>query len=282
MCVAVIIGSTNGVSESDLRAMARQNPHGGGLAWISGETVVYRKGLSVEEIIAMVPMLPRPFFMHFRIATKGGVSDQLTHPFPLGMQAFSDDLTGFADAVLIHNGTWYGYEPYVPHGIVKSRVSDTQVAAYVAESNPEILDRVGWSNAILRASGDDTCTIEMRGDWTEIDGNHYSNMHWQDRPAVKVYSRPIGAKFDYDDWCAWRDRHPMPVGRTHKEEKQARKAAKRARRQARLMSKTVTEGSPTEDIFDMSDRVYLDKDWNEIQEQIERDAIRIVGSDYPE
>ena len=180
MCVAVIVQTKKRIPREQLKAMSDANPHGGGIAWYIDPTadkgiVLYRKGMSWEEIDYIQDRLPRPFFLHFRIATKGEKIPELTHPFPLGMQAFTEDLAGKADmGVLMHNGTWPDYHKFIPEGINSNTVSDTQVAAYHAAFREKILDDVKWSNAIMDPDG-----IRYRGRWEKFEGNLFSNTYWQ-------------------------------------------------------------------------------------------------------
>lgn len=179
MCVAVVIESKKRIPAQHLKAMHDANPHGAGVAWIDGDLIQYRKGLTWKQIDDIQDLLPRPFFMHFRIATRGAKIPELTHPFPLGLMAFSDDLVGSAHGVLMHNGTWSGYRQHVPNGINPEVVSDTQVAAYACDEDENILSEVSWSNAIMRAKGNGRADITLRGRWFEFEGNQYSNTHWK-------------------------------------------------------------------------------------------------------
>jgi hypothetical protein len=206
MCVAVIIRDKSRIPKDNIKAMHEANPHGGGIAWYGdGDIVHYRKGMSWEEIDAIQDQLPRPFLMHFRIATKGGKIPELTHPFPIGMQAFTEDLVGIADkGVIIHNGTWSDYHKYIPNGINIADVSDTQVAAYVAAFDPTILDEVKWSNAIMTAAG-----IKYRGQWQEYEGNLYSNLGWK-----RTYQYTWDEEGPYAHFYGARSRTFTPTSRT--------------------------------------------------------------------
>lgn len=177
MCVAVIVQSSKPISKSYLKAMHEANSDGGGVAWQKDGKVHYRKGLTWEQIHELQDTLPRPFLMHFRIATRGGKIPELTHPFPIGEQAFSPDLSGTTDkGVIIHNGTWSDFKKYIPEGLdlPENKISDTQVAAYMAAIDENILEDVRWSNAIMRPEG-----TWYRGNWEKHEGNLYSNMHWR-------------------------------------------------------------------------------------------------------
>lgn len=179
MCVAVVVESNSDLSLKDLQKMENANSDGGGVAWCEDGKIHFQKGLKAEQIFKLQSILPRPFLLHFRIATRGAAIAALTHPFPLGAQSFLGETSGSASGVIIHNGTWSGFEKYIPQGIDHVKVSDTQVAAYVAGFDESILDDVKWSNAIMRAAGGDRCDVTLRGQWTEHEGNQFSNMHWQ-------------------------------------------------------------------------------------------------------
>ena len=203
MCIAAVIKGT--ITPDQIKKMADHNPDGGGVAWINSPGLIaYRKGLTADEVIAIVEKLPRPFLLHFRIATRGGKRPELTHPFPIGWDSFSDDLVGFSDrGVLIHNGSSSAFDHLLPKGIAMATASDTQIAAYAAGFDESVLDRLTWSNALLRPNG----SICARGCWTIEDGNHYSNMHWKTRVYVSPYSGSTGRgweAWDADDWQNWR------------------------------------------------------------------------------
>lgn len=232
MCVAVVVESKKRIPRKHLEAMHESNPDGAGLAWIDGNQIQYRKGLTWQQIDALQDKIPRPFFMHFRIATKGAKIPELTHPFPLGMQAFSDDLVGSAHAVLMHNGTWHDYRKWVPNGINEYLVSDTQVAAYACEENDEILDSIAWATATMHAKGDGKADMCLRGRWSEYEGNHYSNMYWKSSLDRPVYTGPT-------NWEEYYKRYPRAVpeprkkGLSHQENHLPKKGKGRGKRKQR-------------------------------------------------
>lgn len=176
MCVAAVcFGETPPLEY--LEDMETGNPHGAGLAWVRNGAVVFAKGIDAEELHYALSKVPRPALFHFRWASAGPKTKRLTHPFPLGIAAITSDKTeGVAKAAMIHNGTWGAWHKHVPEWAktYKDQLSDTAVAAYVAEHNEKILDEVSWATAILR----DTGKVTLRGDWTNHGGTLYSNMHW--------------------------------------------------------------------------------------------------------
>lgn len=187
MCVAVVVEADT-PKPFELWQMDSHNPHGAGVAWCEGDIIRYRKGLTWKQVQDLGDSLPKPWLLHFRWATHGGKIARLTHPFPLGHKALSNfKLTGSAEAVLIHNGTWSNYRKYVPGKFRKVDLSDTAIAAYVAGTKgEEILDEVSWATAVMRAAGDGRTDVTLRGDWETHDGNTYSNLYWQGRTSWKL------------------------------------------------------------------------------------------------
>lgn len=187
MCVAVVI-EDKAPTLSELRMMEASNPHGAGIAHPlieEGKGAVamrYYKGLTAEQIWEVLDRLPRPILMHYRWATHGPKEARLTHPFVMGERALEDaTLVGNAPAVLIHNGVWsnwYGHRPDWADYSISGLFSDTQVAAYVADSKEEILDGVGWATAVARTLPDGEVRVTMRGRWMPYNKNYYSNLSW--------------------------------------------------------------------------------------------------------
>lgn len=86
-----------------------RNPHGGGIAWLHEDKVRYMKGLTANEIAKARHYTTAPWIIHFRIATVGGIIPELTHPFPVDTHT-DLELYGESDAVLAHNGHWWGWQ----------------------------------------------------------------------------------------------------------------------------------------------------------------------------
>jgi hypothetical protein len=137
-----------------------------------------------------------PYLLHFRWATHGDRVAELTHPFPLGPRALLGETSGAADRVLIHNGTWSFYDSTVerfmndgnyelPEELINC-ASDTALAAWLAEHDPDVLDSVMWATALaemrwttdLEGNQRRTMDITTRGQWYDKDGNWYSNLNW--------------------------------------------------------------------------------------------------------
>lgn len=150
MCVILVCDKSR-PTEDMVRNSWSSNNDGGGVAWHGkredgSPTVKWRKGLTLPEMIKVAAETPLPYIMHFRIASIGGVVDELTHPFPLDAKV-PLWLEGDApDGVLFHNGHWNGWRAYLYDLIFKSgrRLqlphsfwSDSRAMAFIAY-------HVGW------------------------------------------------------------------------------------------------------------------------------------------
>jgi hypothetical protein len=170
-------------SKKTLGLCATANPHGAGFMCIADGAVKIRKGYnSLDEIFNAVKRIPdsEPAVLHFRIASKGAICQELCHPFPV-----TDDLEkmrkleAICDIGVAHNGT-------IQDLGVADDTSDTMAfiqkymnpkelrSLIVAESKPymELLSRAssGSRMAIMLSSGQ----IWRLGNWERDD----SGMYW--------------------------------------------------------------------------------------------------------
>lgn len=179
MCVIVTTpGRVHRPTLRQLELCEAENPHGSGVAWLTGKRVEYIKGLRACEIHKLLTGIDGPAIVHFRIASVGGVRADLCHPFPVTHRA---DLrrSGRARSVLFHNGTWSEWRQAVEHfGLRFGReaVSDTRVAAsLVSRFGFDWLKRWDYCRwAMLSKNG-----IQRIGSWTKLGCCHYSNTHWR-------------------------------------------------------------------------------------------------------
>jgi hypothetical protein len=79
------------------------------VAWWDGQKVRWRKGLMrLSDVLELLPNLRLPCVIHFRAATHGGITPELTHPFIISVQRpYSLELRGTlrkGEALLFHNG----------------------------------------------------------------------------------------------------------------------------------------------------------------------------------
>lgn len=180
MCVIITTpGLRHRPTLEQLELCEETNPHGSGVAWLTGKRVEYIKGLRAGEIHSLLNKVVSPAIVHFRIASVGGVNAQLCHPFPITHRA-ELRRNGRARAVLFHNGTWSEWSAAADHfGIAfpkREAVSDTRVAAaLVARFGFDWMKRWEYCRwAVLSAAG-----IQRLGQWTRIGRCYYSNTYWR-------------------------------------------------------------------------------------------------------
>jgi hypothetical protein len=236
MCIAAIIFAP--VSLEYLQEMDNDNPHGGGVAFAKpGKGVRFIKGLNAKQIFRLQEdkVVTYPYMLHFRWATMGDKVAALCHPFPIGPRALLGETKGYADKVLIHNGTWAGYNRLipvnseVPDSLLKCQ-SDTALAAWLIADRPEILKEVMWATATGWIDAAGNLEVETTGTWTDYEGNWYSNLSWLPAKAwwtnthrrseidyartalvnaQKAFNRKRAAQPGYNDpdweekWLAW-------------------------------------------------------------------------------
>lgn len=181
MCIAIIV--PRGIaapSQETLEACEAANSHGGGIAWIQGKQVRWRKGLKTADILQVMKYAPTPYFIHFRIATAGGVQEALCHPFGVD-KAASFAPTGAASAVLMHNGHWSEWRENMLRllrgKVPKGPWSDSRAMAYIAyHYGTEALELIDEKVAVLHADG----SIERFGaGWQLRNDCWYSNLSWR-------------------------------------------------------------------------------------------------------
>lgn len=189
MCVAIY--KPQGVqtpSRETLKRCWEANPDGAGFAIRTGGNkyaIEIKKGFMSWESFEAAFQRYRladfsgAMFLHFRIATHGGVSPGNTHPFcitqDMKLLRHTDILTNYA---LIHNGIL----PIEPE---TAGISDTMefcrrlARGKFYQNIPEILQLLEGllgSNklAIMTRTG-----VHLAGHWKKLDGVYFSNMLWR-------------------------------------------------------------------------------------------------------
>lgn len=107
------------------------NRDGGGMCWRephpddpSQVQVVWKKGLTLDEVHKLNETVPLPYVIHMRVASVdgGGIHKALTHPFEVSEDA-SIDLEGrTTNPVLFHNGNWKHWEDKALEAAIRSNV----------------------------------------------------------------------------------------------------------------------------------------------------------------
>jgi predicted glutamine amidotransferase len=92
------------VTPDEIRKMFTYNTHGAGYAIKRKNSVYYKKGFfDVNRFLDEVVNLDPPYVLHFRVATSGGVTKELTHPFVVTLKNKNEN-EGYAKSVLFQNG----------------------------------------------------------------------------------------------------------------------------------------------------------------------------------
>ena len=182
-----------------LRAARAANPDGDGVAWVENGAVVWEKALSLGgRLDALVAKVPLPFVVHYRIATAGGVSNQLCHPFVIAPGSPLAEKGATDVGVLFHNGHAFGFD--AAHEHLEGPVSDSRgVASHLAthamtdnrldekKVETELSKILGGLYAILTPK-----RLKLVGHWTEQKGIYLSNTSFQ-RAAIWYGLRPRGS-----------------------------------------------------------------------------------------
>jgi len=180
MCV-IAIAIKSPLALDVLKACERSNRDGGGVAWVENGAVQFRKGLTAAEIHTLIADKPLPHVVHFRIATVGGVSKTLCHPFTV-KASHNAPLEGVAREVLFHNGHLTGWEFSAQlAGIgIPPGISDSQAIARIVAMRGEsvlqgFVERGAGKFVVLKANGEAKCY----GHFSEWNDGLYSNLHWK-------------------------------------------------------------------------------------------------------
>jgi predicted glutamine amidotransferase len=241
MCVIIGVSSSAARPDAETIRMAEKaNSHGGSIAWVANvngrKQVCWKKGITADEIINLMPKEGH-FIIHFRIATRGGQSKEMCHPFPI-TEGCSTALSGSANSVLFHNGTWNQYKEFLlRHATVpfpKGSWSDSRAMAFAANKfGVDFLELLDEKIAIMDVENFYMFKPEA---WTEEAGVYYSNTHFRYKGQSKTYT-PDGRRWD-SSAGKWVDDAETPRGsgtgsstkqETKKEEKKADEAANAAK-----------------------------------------------------
>ena len=189
-------------TQEQLNQMETQNSAGAGVAWFEAGRVKWEKGISAKRVGELLGVIPLPCVIHFRLATVGGQTRKLCHPFPI-----SEDSPlfkcGVADSVLFHNGHCNHWEEYLmASGLkLKGDVSDSRAIAAITAHNQNLqwLYRISGIYAVMLAEKQ---TVLRVGYYTEQDGVWYSNLYWERKPYVyegksRDYSYPGNGAREY-------------------------------------------------------------------------------------
>ena len=208
MCVITVCKNRK-LTEDELHKMWEGNPEGAGVAWVEGGKVHYKKGImKLAELKAFYNSrsFSLPHIVHFRIASAGGVSPELTHPFTCSKDSALTLKHEGSEEALFHNGTYSKWGEILATTAIATGtkvvgpVSDSRLIAMLRFWVPEMLPQVAKESygriAIISPDG----KVHTWGNFTEHDGIATSNDYWLAKPQVLTCSNShIGGGEDGDD-----------------------------------------------------------------------------------
>lgn len=207
MCILAIANAGVEFSRDTLEAMFYANSDGAGWAYAKNNKIYYSKGYtSVNKFIKAVQKLPLNVerMVHCRIGTHGGITQGLTHPFPVSRDyTVMERLNGTMSSgyILAHNGILNNFKPDAKHSDTEElvRCLANLKCDIMGEDMRDIIDAlvVGSRVAILNTDG----KINRYGTgWSFDSGIWYSNTHF------KYYmggARSRYTAYGWDDWDEW-------------------------------------------------------------------------------
>lgn len=159
MCVILAVSrDADDVTVSEWEKATCSNSDGYGIAWLEDGMVKFLKASYKDSFAYKDWRPPKPYIMHFRLATVGGDNTKLCHPFIVSPKS-KLTLTGRAHEVLFHNGHWNDWAEWLAitysglGKLPKGPFSDSRaLASMVGHYGPEIIKlsgAVGWQKIAL-------------------------------------------------------------------------------------------------------------------------------------
>ena len=214
MCI-IGFAKTRKMSAAEIDRCWHSNSHGAGLAWwLEDGQTMFSKGFMVfDEFVRMHDRMKPPYVAHFRIATGGSRSPQLTHPFIISKES-PLVLSDVGQKIIFHNGIISDWEKMylgmkMRNEALQGEVMDSRVFAALLHKDISLIkDIPGWSRFAVMDNG---FKIDLYSVDIEDDGIFYSNSGY--KPWTKPtyhgdhnYSKSngfwIGNKY-YSNWEAY-------------------------------------------------------------------------------
>ena len=176
MCVILLCTTNSRPTLREMHECETCNPDGIGVAWREEGQVHWEKGIDVKRAWTLSNMHTGPFLLHFRLASSGGKSPLLCHPFPVGG---SLDMTGTTRGMVVaHNGHMASPECLMSLTGIKLEgpASDTRVvAALMAQKGVRIMRDMPGLWVTFGAKG-----VSKSGAWDKMrSGLWASNLYWE-------------------------------------------------------------------------------------------------------
>jgi len=184
MCLLVVC-NTRKMTEKEIEGAWRSNKDGAGFAFVDGNgNHCYLKGfMKLEDFKAAYEhMDTRPHIVHFRQASSGGVSPEMTHPFECTPESELRLKYVGKNPVLFHNGVLSSWEEmlwewhvHAQKRVPPGRFSDTRaLALMLATIGQDALHFVNGKFAVLENG-----KISMYGAFEHDEGAYFSNSNYK-------------------------------------------------------------------------------------------------------
>ena len=117
MCIIATYPAGVRPTKQEIINMIERNPDGVGIAWAHDLRVHVLKGLAdevaVSEIISEIIPTDAPILFHARIATSGGISAGVCHPYPVTAKPakMRETFATYRVPVIAHNGILHDFAP---------------------------------------------------------------------------------------------------------------------------------------------------------------------------
>lgn len=157
MCIIATYPAGVRPAKQEIINMIERNADGVGIAWAHDLRVHVLKGLSdevaVSEIISEIIPENAPILFHARIATSGGISAEVCHPYPITAKPANmrETFATYRVPVMAHNGVLHDFAPdKTMRGVNDSMLFNARVIYPLYHSRLAQRDR---DNIIISALG---------------------------------------------------------------------------------------------------------------------------------
>lgn len=194
MCVAIYKPkNVKTPSIETLKKCWETNPHGAGFAMLTNKgklPIEIKKGFMTWKAFKEayhknnLASFEGELFLHFRITTHGGTSPENTHPFCISSSIKTLRHTMLkTNYALVHNGI-------LPIEPSKKTISDTMELCKRLANGGYYKDIATLFNLVDGMLGENKIAImtadkvHLFGNWKDHEGSKYSNMYWNQPPAI--------------------------------------------------------------------------------------------------
>lgn len=207
MCIIAVIPKGHQLpNDTTISTMWKNNPDGAGIMYAHGGKVYIRKGfMHLEKFKKALKTIPdgAATVLHFRIATHGGISPEMCHPFPLSGNEKHMTAVNFTTTIgIAHNGiinikTRKGMSDTAEY--ILSQLAPLSMACphwYTDVNALRMVENAIQSRmAVLDATGE---IVTIGNGWQEEDGILFSNSSYISWDKWDKWGN-LDAEY-YDEW----------------------------------------------------------------------------------